>query len=53
MITPVLKDDALLADIFLSFRGHEDENLCFDIEPSLRGAQVIAALFFAAFAAAA
>ncbi len=45
--------DAVLAEIFLSFRRHEDEYLCFDIEPSLRGAQVIAALFFAAFAASA
>jgi lysophospholipase L1-like esterase len=37
--------DALPADIRGSFRGHEREYLCYDIEPSLRGATVIADLF--------
>jgi hypothetical protein len=38
-----------LADIHAAFLGHESQYLCFDIEPSLRGAEVIAALFFAAY----
>jgi lysophospholipase L1-like esterase len=37
--------DAQLADIRGSFRGHEQEYLCYDIEPCLRGATVIAGLF--------
>ncbi len=37
--------DAQLADIRGSFRGHEQEYLCYDIEPSLKGAAVIANLF--------
>jgi lysophospholipase L1-like esterase len=37
--------DARLADIRQAFRGHEKEYLCFDIEPSLKGASVIADLF--------
>ncbi len=40
--------DAQLADIRGSFRGHEQEYLCYDIEPSLKGATVIADLFTAA-----
>lgn len=43
---------ATLADIHTAFHGHEDEYLCFDIEPALAGAEVIAGLFFAAFARA-
>ncbi len=34
-----------LADIRQAFRGHEQEYLCYDIEPSLKGAVVIASLF--------
>jgi lysophospholipase L1-like esterase len=34
-----------LADIRGAFRGHEQEYLCYDIEPSLKGAAVIADLF--------
>lgn len=41
---------AELADIFSTFFGHEQEYLCFEIEPNLRGAEVIAGLFHAAFA---
>ena len=41
----VLKIDAHLADIRRSFQGHEQEYLCHDIEPSLKGAAVIAGLF--------
>ncbi|HEY1603169.1 MAG TPA: hypothetical protein VGG64_26430 [Pirellulales bacterium] len=40
-----------LADIHGAFRGHEMEYLCYDIEPSLKGAAVIAGLFKEAFAA--
>jgi lysophospholipase L1-like esterase len=36
---------ARLADIRQAFRGHENEYLCYDIEPSLKGAAVIASLF--------
>ncbi len=36
---------AVLADIRGAFRGHEQDLLCFDIEPSLKGAAVIADLF--------
>ena len=36
---------AMLADIRGSFRGHEQEYLCYVIEPSLQGATVIADLF--------
>jgi hypothetical protein len=36
---------AHLADIRRAFRGHEQEYLCYDIEPSLKGAAVIAGLF--------
>jgi lysophospholipase L1-like esterase len=39
-----------LADIREAFRGHETEYLCYDIEPSLKGASVIAGLFKNAFA---
>ena len=41
----VEKVDARLADIRQAFRGHEKEYLCFDIEPSLKGAAIIAGLF--------
>jgi len=41
----VRKADAHLADIRRAFRGHEQEDLCYDIEPSLKGAAVIASLF--------
>jgi hypothetical protein len=34
-----------LADIRGNFRGREQEYLCFDIEPSLKGATMIAGLF--------
>ncbi len=34
-----------LADIRAAFRGKEDDLLCYDIEPSLKGATVIASLF--------
>lgn len=37
--------DASLADIRETFRGHEQDYLCYDIEPSLRGATAIAELF--------
>ncbi len=37
--------DAHLADIRGAFRGHEQEYLCYDIEPSLKGATVIGDLF--------
>ena len=40
---------ALLADIRGSFRGHEHEYLCYDIEPSHQGATVIANLFLEAY----
>jgi lysophospholipase L1-like esterase len=36
---------ASLADIREAFRGHEQDFLCYDIEPSLQGATVIAGLF--------
>ena len=36
---------AHLADIRRAFRGHEQEYLCYEIEPSLQGAAVIAGLF--------
>jgi hypothetical protein len=39
-----------LADIHGAFRGHEMEYLCYDIEPSLKGAAVIARLFKESFA---
>ena len=41
----VEKVAARLADIRRAFRGHEQEYLCRDIEPSLKGAAVIAGLF--------
>lgn len=41
----VEKIDGRLADIRRAFRGHEQEYLCYDIEPSLKGAAVIASLF--------
>jgi lysophospholipase L1-like esterase len=41
----VEKAGAHLADIRQAFRGLESEYLCFDIEPSLKGAAVIAGLF--------
>jgi lysophospholipase L1-like esterase len=41
----VQKAGGHLADIHRAFRGHEQEYLCFDIEPSLKGAAVIASLF--------
>jgi len=37
--------DARLANIRGSFRGHEQEYLCYDIEPSMKGATAIADLF--------
>lgn len=40
---------ALLADIRENFRGQEREYLCYDIEPSHKGATVIANLFFEAY----
>jgi len=40
-----LSVNAVLADIRNSFHGHEQEYLCYDIEPSLKGAKVIADLF--------
>ena len=43
---------ALLADIRGSFRGREREDLCYDIEPSHKGATVIANLFHEAYRAA-
>jgi lysophospholipase L1-like esterase len=36
---------AALADIRNAFRGHEQDYLCYDIEPSFKGATVIADLF--------
>jgi lysophospholipase L1-like esterase len=36
---------AALADIRGTFRGHEQDYLCYDIEPSLKGATIIAELF--------
>jgi lysophospholipase L1-like esterase len=36
---------AHLADIHGAFQGHERDYLCYDIEPSLKGAAVIASLF--------
>ena len=41
----VQKVAAHLADIRRAFRGHEQEYLCYEIEPSLQGAAVIAGLF--------
>jgi lysophospholipase L1-like esterase len=41
----VKRVDARLADIRGTFRGHEDVYLCYEIEPSLQGATVIAGLF--------
>jgi lysophospholipase L1-like esterase len=38
-----------LADIYGAFRGHEQEYLCMGIEPTLKGATVIADLFAKAF----
>lgn len=43
---------AYLADIHQAFCGHEKEYLCYDIEPSLKGATVIAGLFKNALAKA-
>jgi lysophospholipase L1-like esterase len=43
--TNTQKIGAHLADIRGAFRGHEQEYLCYDIEPSLKGAAVIASLF--------
>ena len=40
---------ALLADIRGSFQGNEREYLCYDIEPSHKGATVIASLFYDAY----
>jgi lysophospholipase L1-like esterase len=40
---------ASLADIRENFRGHEHEYLCYDIEPSHKGATVIANLFLEAY----
>jgi lysophospholipase L1-like esterase len=39
------KIGAHLADIRQAFRGHEREYMCYEIEPSLKGAAVIAGLF--------
>jgi len=36
---------AILLDIFGTFSGHENEYLCHEIEPSLKGATAIAGLF--------
>jgi hypothetical protein len=36
---------ASLADIRATFRGHEQDYLCYEIEPSLKGATAIAELF--------
>lgn len=41
--------DAQLADIHAAFRNHESEYVCFEIEPNLKGASVIAELFEKAF----
>jgi hypothetical protein len=41
----IQKVGAHLADIRRAFRGHAHEYLCYDIEPSLKGAAVIASLF--------
>ena len=38
-----------LADIQGAFRGHEDEYLCLEIEPTMEGATTIAELFWEAF----
>jgi lysophospholipase L1-like esterase len=43
--TNVQKAGGHLADIRRAFRGHEHDYLCYDIEPSLKGAAVIAGLF--------
>jgi lysophospholipase L1-like esterase len=43
--TNVQKVGAYLADIRHAFRGHEHDYLCYEIEPSLKGAAVIASLF--------
>jgi lysophospholipase L1-like esterase len=44
-----LRVGARLARVHDAFRGHEEEFLCFQIEPTLRGAQAIAMLFQQAF----
>ncbi len=41
----ILSVGAALANIRETFRGHEQDYLCYDIEPSLKGATVIADLF--------
>ena len=41
----IQKVGAHLADICCAFRGHEQDFLCHEIEPSLKGATVIARLF--------
>ena len=43
------KVGAWLADIHGAFHGHEDEYLCLEIEPTLKGAEVIAGLFRKAY----
>lgn len=43
--TNVQKVGAYLADIRHAFRGNERDYLCYEIEPSLKGAAVIASLF--------
>jgi lysophospholipase L1-like esterase len=43
--TNVRTVEAHLADIRQTFHGHEQEYLCYGIEPSLKGASVIASLF--------
>ena len=40
-----LKVGARLAPIYETFRGHEPDFLCMQIEPTLRGAEAIAGLF--------
>ena len=41
--------NGLLADIYSSFKGNEDEYLCQDIEPNLKGATTIAESFYTQF----
>jgi len=45
IVDNVMLVGAALADIRENFRGHEQDYLCYDIEPSLKGAKVIASLF--------
>jgi lysophospholipase L1-like esterase len=45
IVANVEKVGGRLADLRSAFQGHEQEYLCHDIEPSLKGAAVIAGLF--------